>query len=123
MVDMHLDVYATVVTDYNGNMIVDTGPFKQSGGDQRVMFQKDKDVERNQRKLINIVDKPSSKSEGEQLSTGIKEAKSGDPVDMYKMQRMLQKLKKDFLKQLLIQLPEEVKKMLTTDKVHSWLLI
>ncbi|OIW08555.1 hypothetical protein TanjilG_03231 [Lupinus angustifolius] len=116
MVDMHLDVYATVVTDYNGNMIVDTGPFKQSGGDQRVMFQKDKDVERNQRKLINIVDKPSSKSEGEQLSTGIKE-------DMYKMQRMLQKLKKDFLKQLLIQLPEEVKKMLTTDKVHSWLLI
>ncbi|KAE9593187.1 hypothetical protein Lal_00028925 [Lupinus albus] len=129
MVDMHLDVSSMLVNDDSGNLIADADPSRLCGNtvgtsescSKRIRPISLPDVQRNQTKLINNIDQPSSKPEGEKLSTGNKEGKSGDPVErpqsnndeVRKQQRSLHLLLKPGIAKLceVLCLPDDVKRM------------
>ncbi|CAL0329072.1 unnamed protein product [Lupinus luteus] len=116
MVDMHSDVSATLVNDDNGNLISDGSPSTNTVGtsescSKRIRPTSLSDLQRNQTKLINNVDQPSSMSEG----------KSGDPAErpqssndeVRKKQRSLHILLKPGIAMLceILRFPDNVKRM------------
>ncbi|OIW05815.1 hypothetical protein TanjilG_23601 [Lupinus angustifolius] len=129
MVDIHLDDSSMLVNDESGNLIADADPSRLCGNTvgtsesctKRIRPISVSDVQRNQTKLINNIDQPSSKPEGEKLSTGNEEGKSGDPVErsqssndeVRKQQQSLHLLLKPGIAKLceVLCLPDDVKRM------------
>ncbi|CAL0334030.1 unnamed protein product [Lupinus luteus] len=128
-VDMHLDVSSMLVNEESGNLIADAEPSSLCGNTvgsnesccKRIRPISLSGIQRNQTKLINNIDQPSSKPEGGKLSTGNKEGKSGDPVErpqsnndeVRKQQRSLHLLLKPGIAKLceVLCLPDDVKRM------------
>ncbi|TKY67201.1 Helicase protein MOM1 [Spatholobus suberectus] len=133
MVDMHSDASAMLV-DNDSNLIEDARPSRicsnvvETSGScsKRIRRISLSDAKRDWRKSTNNVDQPSSKSNGEKLSTTNKEGNSGGPVDserpegnavetekIRKQQRSLHLLLKPEIAKLceILRLPDNVKSM------------
>eukprot|EP00256_Glycine_max_P041332 XP_006591133.1 uncharacterized protein LOC100813071 isoform X3 [Glycine max] len=136
MLDMHSDASAMLVDNNISNLIEDAHPSRICGNvvetsgscSKRIrrISLSESDVKKGGRKTANNVDQPSSKSNGENLSTRNKEGNSGDSVDpeipqgntvetekIRKQQRSLHLLLKPEIANLceILHLPENVKSM------------